>query len=60
MHMRVTQTIVSTISQTDEVEPVEMKLYQGDNLLDALLNVASAARLAEDAMYRTIDIRLTF
>ena len=60
MHMRVIQTIVSTISQTDEVEAVEMQLYKGDDPLAALANVVSTLRDVYDCMYRTLDIRITF
>ena len=60
MHMRVTQTIVGTISQTDEVNAVEMQLYKGDDPVKAMIAFAQAMSQSDDAMYRTIDIRLTF
>ena len=60
MNMRVTQTIVGTISKTDEVEAVEMQLYKGDDPVSAIVAFTQALNQSDDCMYRTIDIRLTF
>lgn len=56
--MRVTQTIVGTISENPQ--PVEMNLYRGNDPVQAIVAFTQAMQQADDAMYRTLDIRLTF